>query len=262
MNEGAADFLLKGTLKPGELRRAIERAIERSRTIHELSTSRDRLRKLAHHLQASMETERTRISRNIYHEIVSTVSSLKADLSWLDEKLSRRRDEATRLLRERLSGALMLADDLSATAQHIVYELRPIALDDYGLSGALREEVWLFEQRTGLTTNLEVHDSLHGIPESICTSAFRILQELLNNVAHHAHARTVHIELLRLVNELYLEVRDDGIGMADSALDDDSSLGLIGILERVESLNGTAEFVSKPGNGTAVTIRIPLSEMQ
>ncbi|MDX1561358.1 MAG: response regulator [Gammaproteobacteria bacterium] len=261
MDEGAVDFLLKGKANPDDLRRAILHTIERSRMMQDTVRSRDQLRKLVKRLQSSLEDERIWVAQEIHDEIEHRLASLKIELLSAQSKLSRNEPELTPL-HEHINECVQLVNESIGEIQRISYVIRPRVLDDFGLAGAVREEARLFEQRAGVKVNLDLHDGLDDIPDAIATSAFRILQELLTNVARHAHATSVDVELLQYGSELYLEVRDDGSGVSNDVLESSPALGLLGIAERVRSHHGTLKIDGESGSGTVVTVRMPIRTLQ
>jgi signal transduction histidine kinase len=115
-----------------------------------------------------------------------------------------------------------------------------------------------FERNTGITVQLEVHAE-HVELEDICaTTAFRILQETLTNVARHAHASRVNITLRVNAETLMLEVRDNGRGINEAEMASPRSLGLLGSRERAIACGGELVIVGVRGKGTTVSLRIPL----
>ncbi len=92
------------------------------------------------------------------------------------------------------------------------------------------------------------------------TAVFRIVQEALTNVAKHARASRVSIVMGQRDGYLEVEVRDDGIGLADSDRNKNNSFGLIGMLERAQYLNGSLSIAGRPGEGTCLTLRVPLDD--
>jgi signal transduction histidine kinase len=128
-----------------------------------------------------------------------------------------------------------------------------------GLCAAVEWQAEEFAMRSGLIC--EAHcGPLSRDPDPQCSTAlFRILQELLTNVVRHAQARRVDVELREHAGALVMEVRDDGRGITEEQIRAAKSLGLLGIQERAEAVDGSVEFRSQPGRGTCVTVTVPLS---
>jgi signal transduction histidine kinase len=148
--------------------------------------------------------------------------------------------------------------------RNLALELRPIMLDTLGLEAALR---WLAEHHQQLTgTPVEVVGHLTGatLPAEVATACFRVAQEALTNVARHANARHVWIELSQSESGLELVVRDDGVGFDAAALGQAvqrGHLGLEGMHERVHILGGTLAIKTQPGRGTTIRATFPLSDV-
>jgi signal transduction histidine kinase len=219
--------------------------------------SRDRLRNLSARLQTVLEEERTRISREIHDELGQALTALKLDLSSLGRMLSSDGlSKPTGKVRamERAVGRII------RTVRKISTELRPGVLDEFGLADAIEWQAKEFENRTGIGCKLSLHatdkitDTVHS------TAIFRVFQEALTNVMRHAAATQVTVGLEKADDRLILEVRDNGIGIAEERIFDSKSLGLTGIRERVLRLGGEVSISGKPGKGTLVIVTLPFRE--
>ena len=136
-------------------------------------------------------------------------------------------------------------------------ELRPSILDDLGLGAAVEWLAHDFETRTGISCAVSVPGTT-TISTERATVVFRICQEALTNVARHAQASHVSIDLIETGDSLTLEIHDNGRGITDDEIRRSDSLGLLGMRERAALLGGVAEFTSHAGRGTSVTVRVPL----
>jgi signal transduction histidine kinase len=137
----------------------------------------------------------------------------------------------------------------------LVYELRPPALKDEGLVGALRQRLDAVEGRAEIAIDLQV-DGLVDLPASIEEGLFRIAQEALNNALKHAAASLVTVRIGEIDGRVELEVKDDGVGFVLDAVRDKGGLGLASMRERAEQLGGQLQVQSAPGKGTTVRIRL------
>ena len=155
----------------------------------------------------------------------------------------------------------MIAAGNSFFGQKIASELRPGVLDCLGLEAAVEAEAEAFEERTNVRCECSVPGSRIQMPDAQATAVFRILQEILTNVARHAQATLVVISLLQEDSNLLLEVEDNGIGMNMDCVDDPNSLGLLGMQERAEPLGGKVTFRRNRRGGTTVAVQIPLPNM-
>lgn len=256
LQAGAQDYLVKRDIQSAPLERAMRHAIERSRLQARLIDSREHLRKLAAHIEAMREAERTRISREIHDELGQKLTGIKMDVRWVAARLAPGIASTDfGALTERLQEAQELVDRTIDAVKRIALELRPTALDHLGLGDAIRDEARRFGQRTGIAFELRLAQDGARLGSEASTACFRIFQELLTNVARHAQARCVVITLAQEKDELVLEVQDDGIGMPE---DTTGSLGLLGMRERAAFLGGSVSFGSTGARGTYAVVRIPV----
>jgi len=223
------------------------------RAYEQLRESRQQLRALAARLQRVREDERTAIAREIHDELGQALTGLKLDIAWMKQRLPRDHEVLSQCVSviQRIDGTL-------SAVRRIATELRPSVLDQLGLAAAIE---WLgqeFSGRTGLEVAMDICAESIPIPDDLGSSAFRILQESLTNVARLAGASRVTIKLGHTQDLLTLEVADDGVGMPSGRLEGTASLGLVGMKERAVACGGELTIVGQPGGGTTVTLRVPL----
>jgi len=224
-----------------------------------LRQSHQQLRALAARLESLREEERTRISHEIHDELGQKLTGLKMDLHWLESRLDQIGDPRLRTaLEDRIISASQLADQTMAAVQRIAAELRPAMLDSLGLIAALRYEAGQFQSRTGLRVKLDLPADNLKVDSAVSTAAYRILQEILTNVARHAQATQVQVLLQLLDGSLHLVVADNGKGLSPEALRNPKSLGLLGMKERAAMLHGNVRIEAAPGHGTTVRLEIPI----
>jgi PAS domain S-box-containing protein len=231
---------------------------ERKRIEEEVRASREQLRQLSGHLQATREEERARISREIHDELGGALTGLKMGLTRLDKGLETLEPAE---LHERTKDMIQLLDQTVATVRRIASDLRPGILDDFGLAAAIEWQLQDFGKRSGLAYAYDVagEEFELDIDANRTTALFRVFQETLTNVARHAQAKSVSVRLELNPEVVRLEVRDDGLGISTANLANVRSLGLLGMRERVHLLNGELEIHGAPGQGTTVTVRMPLN---
>lgn len=220
----------------------------------ELSEREHELQALTLHVNAAREDERTRIARAVHDELGQLLTGLKMDLRWVTRRLVPT-DARDQTLAHKLAEAEQLVDRTVSTVQRIALELRPSALDVLGLAAAIRDEARRFEQRTGIVATTTVDDG--EVAPAIATAMYRILQELLTNVARHAHAARLWIDLARADDGWLLRVEDDGRGIDQARTHGDTALGMLGMRERAGALGGSVTFERGPTRGTIATVRIP-----
>ncbi|MCA9217401.1 MAG: hypothetical protein KDB27_30240, partial [Planctomycetales bacterium] len=220
---------------------------------HRIATSEERLRELSSRLLRIQEEERRAISREIHDEFGQQATAINLDLKLAQRNIGS--DKAA----PHLQRAIDENETLLRTLHEFAKRVRPAILDDLGLKKAIESQLSDFEQRT----MVQVHSSIvlpdTGIPDEIADNAFRLIQESLNNVAKHAGATKVDVELSvsnRSQRELRIAVRDDGRGHGEPT--GQKRLGLVGMRERVDLLGGTMTIQSEQDQGSAVEISIPI----
>ena len=228
---------------------------ERKRMEDELRRSHEQLRSLGARLQQIREEERMRIARELHDEIGGFLTVLKLDLAALKDE-SRRASPAFAESVESMSSRIVSA---IGAVRRICSDLRPSVLDHVGLTAAVSEQVEQWRSKTGIRCVLSARLDDRDVDADRATAAFRIFQEALTNVARHARASAVRVDLWTEDGRLRLAIRDDGSGIAPSALADPTSLGLLGMKERAFPHGGTVEIASRgDGTGTLVDVTIPL----
>src|SRR5437763_10152497 len=125
------------------------------------------------------------------------------------------------------------------SVQRIAAELRPAALDDFGLVAAIESDVQQFEERTGIECDLSFPDDAISLGPDVDAAIYRIVQEAMTNVARHSDATRMEIRLRRRPEETLVEIRDDGKGIASHKLRARTSLGIAGMRERASRIGGT-----------------------
>ncbi|HWQ37224.1 MAG TPA: PAS domain-containing sensor histidine kinase [Burkholderiales bacterium] len=228
----------------------------RDRYENELRRQQSELRALSAQVQEAREEEKTRIARELHDELGQLLTALKMDLGWLSGHLPAS-DEALSVRLRRMTQTL---DQTVSSVRRIAADLRPLMLDDLGLSDAAAWLVEDFSQRSGIQGHLHCPDeqALNDLDRSVANTVYRALQESLTNVARHAQARNTWVVLAAENGGILLEVEDDGRGIAPGDLAKAKSLGLKGMRERALHLGGTFEVAPAPRGGTRVTLRVPL----
>ncbi len=231
---------------------------ERRATEEALRSSREQLRALAEHLHSVREEEAGRIARELHDELGASLTALKMDANWLDRQLARMDDEERgRPLRARLGRINELVDETLESVRQVCQALRPAVLDQLGLAEAIEWQGSEFESRTGVRCVIERDPEL-ALDEAKSTAIFRILQELLTNVARHASATRVTIRARCKGSQFHLLVADNGRGLPEDAFTREDRFGLVGVRERTLAAAGSATFEQAPGGGTAVQICLPM----
>jgi PAS domain S-box-containing protein len=216
-----------------------------------LERSQQQLRALSAHLQSVREQERTRIAREIHDELGQALTALKLDVASLARKSA-----GDPVIEQKTRAMVELINETIQTVRRIATELRPAILDDLGLPAALEWQTHEFQKRTGLACELKMDPDLKVAPGP-STELFRVFQETLTNIVRHARASAVTIYFGRQDDRVVLEVRDNGVGIAETQVSGLRSLGITGMRERVHLLGGDIQLTGIPGQGTTVRIQVP-----
>ena len=237
-------------LKPNQASREVERLLN---NILKWEQSLASMRALAARLQTVREDERTRVAREIHDELGQALTAIKLEFTALLRDLPA--DEGP--VMRRSQSILKLLNEAFHSVRKIGTELRPAILDDLGLAAAVEWVAEEFQTRTGTKVQVSLPDLDIAMDRERATALFRILQESLTNVARHANATHVSVRLAEEEGSLILEVRDNGKGIGEEQLSAGTSLGILGMRERVLLLGGTFSIAGTPGNGTVVRVLIP-----
>lgn len=222
-----------------------------------LEESEARLRELAAFLETVREEERTRIARELHDELGQALTALRMDLGWLRGKCNAA-DSLGRAAAERVAAAFGVVEQSIVSLRRISEDLRPAMLDSLGLAAAIEHHVTQFAQRTGIPCRLRMNREEFELDGKLATAVFRIVQEALTNVARHAEASEVVIELEEAGDGIHLSISDNGRGFG--AANSKKTFGLLGMRERVTMLGGTLEIDSQAGHGVRITGWLPLGK--
>ena len=218
----------------------------------ELDSSRGQLRELSAHLESVREEEKARIAREVHDELGQILTVLKLETSMCELAYA----QLDPGLHERLNSMKKLIAQLFQLVRDVATSLRPPILDA-GISSAIEWQARRFEARTNIPCLVQVPELLPPLGATKEVGLFRILQEALTNVMRHAHAHTVELTLSVEGKALCLSISDDGQGFVPGTCRP-ASFGLVGMRERVLMLGGTLALHSVPGEGTTLTVRVPL----
>jgi signal transduction histidine kinase len=200
---------------------------------------------------AGQELERERLARELHDETGQALTSILLGLKTVEEAPT---------IEQMRAGANDLRALVVATLQDVrrlAVELRPKALDDFGLVAALERLTQTFSETTGIAVHLEPALGDERLPGEIETTLYRIVQEALTNVVKHAGARQVSILLVRRGGNVTAVIEDDGRGFDAETVHEDG-LGLLGMRERVALLEGRLLVESAPESGTTLVAEVPL----
>jgi signal transduction histidine kinase len=242
---------------PGEHHLLREIARHVGVTAHTLLLTQE-LRKLAQDVQRSREElvksreeERRRLRRDLHDELGPQLASLKLNLDIAHTLISRDPRAAEALLLDLRSQSQSAIADV----RRLVYDLRPPALDELGLIGAIQEYGRQIESKDGLTIQWDVPRPLPPLPAAVEVAAYRITMEALANIVRHSHGINCQVSVTIIDNDLQVVVCDDGLGLPENV---QPGVGLNSMRERAAELGGTCVIEARPLGGTRVLARLPL----
>jgi len=234
-------------------------ALANARLLQELR-EKERIRGLLlNKVVTAQEEERKRISHELHDQIGQLLTALLIQLQLLE------RDLSEPSLKDRLKVLKQLAEEISVHLHHIAWELRPPALDELGLLAALERVTEEWSKRFNIPCEFEVNGAFNGqVEPEVAIGVFRIVQESLTNIAKHAKATHARVTVQQENGELVVTVEDNGVGFRVKDVmrhpDENKRLGLLGMMERAAMLSGKLDIESKPGKGTKIQLRIPLTK--
>ena len=164
-------------------------------------------------------------------------------------------------MQRKLAAMQMMIDGTVSASRRISADLRPLMLDDLGLTAAADWLAHNFTNRTGIPCELVIGSGDLDLPDPYATAVFRVLQESLTNIAKHAQATQVEATLEREADDVVLTVHDNGKGFETGGARKPGSFGLVGLRERAYLLGGEVAVRSSPGQGTTVELRIPTRDI-
>jgi len=219
----------------------------------------EQLRSASRQVFQIIEEERMRIARDMHDGPAQAMANLVLQAEILERLITRDPQLVVSELADFKDSVRTVLDD----TRRLIFDLRPMTLDDLGLVPTLRKFVKEFGERAGITATLRVIGQEARLPGSLEATVFRILQEALNNARRHAQASAVEVTTKFQPDTLEVSVRDTGVGMdieaTERTLDTTRHFGLISMRERTELEKGRFQLISEPGQGTEVLISFPLA---
>jgi PAS domain S-box-containing protein len=209
--------------------------------------------RLLYRLVRAQEEERRRIARELHDDLTQRLAVLAIEAGKL-EQAPGSPDEARRKARDMREQLVALSEGVHSLSR----QLHPSILDDLGLVDALRAECLGMGQRDGIAVQFGTHGVPNDLSREVVLCVYRVAQEALRNVARHAQTRRASVRLWANDRELLLQVRDRGVGF-DVAARGKTGLGLSSMRERVRLVRARLTVRTRPGEGTRVTVRVPLS---
>lgn len=244
-------------------KKLLEEIAERKNAEKKLEEANEQLRALTARIVSVREEERTTLSREIHDELGSSLTGLKMDLMLIKRNIHANPDEQTiAYIMENITSMARLIDSTIVMIRKIVTELRPEILDELGLIEAIRWYAGEFQKRTEVAVQLTIFPRNFTMGKVQTTELFRIFQEVLTNISRHSRASIVMVFLKKEKQQCTLRIKDNGIGIKDEDIARKNSFGLLGMRERTSLMNGKLKIAGKAGEGTTITIEIPITDSE
>ena len=229
---------------------------ERKRAEEEIVRQSRQLRALAARLAEVEETGREHLARELHDQVCQSLTALGLTLTLLQTQMPRK--TPAKLL-GRMAGAVALVEQIGATLQDVMAELRPPMLNDYGLMSALRWYGTEFFDKTGISVDVQGQEAVPRLAAPVELALFRIVQEAMANVAKHARATGLVLTEAEDNGTVRLTIADNGIGFDQEKLGQPEGRHLWGLMtmsERAAAAGGRCRIESQPGRGTRVVVEV------
>jgi len=227
-------------------------AIDRAAMTDALREREARIAELSGHLLRAQEEERKRISRELHDETGQALMVIRLYLGMLEGAVT------TRSSRAKIRETLEVVDRTIEGIRRIIGRLSPLVLQELGLLAAVRKEAKDLAKSTGVKARVSLARDFGRLPGALETAIYRVVQEALHNVAKHANASSVVIEMFRDGDRVLLTIEDDGIGITPTPNPGRQTFGVSGMRERISTLGGKMTIVSSPGHGTRIEVSAPI----
>jgi two-component system sensor histidine kinase UhpB len=210
---------------------------------------------------AAQEEERKHLARELHDDFAQSLAALSVTVQSAVETIPAEMQG----VHDRLARVQTLTQNTLSETSHWIQDLRPRMLDDLGLAPAIRTYAEARFDSSDTHVQIESHNVTSRLPPNVEITLFRVLQEALSNIARHAHARNVTVRIERYESgTVVAHVQDDGIGFIPArylrSQEGLRGMGLLGMRERVELLDGTLAIDSTPGRGTRLRAEVPCPE--
>ncbi|MCU1231498.1 MAG: domain S-box-containing protein [Acidobacteria bacterium] len=244
---------------PTRLLGATQDVTELKRAEEDLRTMTEQLRALSARIQSTREEEGARIAREIHDELGATLTSLRWEVEGIRKKVTGAGNVLPDVeLNRKVTAALGLIDTMILEVRRIASDLRPVVLDVLGVEEAIEWQAQQFQQRTGIPVHCESAGRGADLSSEQATALFRIFQEALTNTLRHARATRVDVRMEEEAGEYVLTIKDNGVGITEDEKARQSSVGLLGMRERATLIGGDVYVAGAGGEGTTVTVRLPI----
>lgn len=227
---------------------------EQKKVEEQLKASQEEMRNLAMYFESLREDEKKKLAFEIHDELGHLLTAMKLEMAWLMKKKYLRED----VLNEKLLKLTEMVETTIRKVRSISSQLRPSILDHFGIVAAIEWQANEFQRQTAIRCRINLPKQELQLDEQKSIVVFRVFQEILTNIARHAKATRVDVNLDVVDNNLILTVSDNGKGIRPEDISAKKSLGIIGMKERATSVNGKLTIHGVSNIGTTVTLTIPI----
>src|SRR5258708_1913233 len=228
-------------------------AIERARMPVALREREQKIAELSAHLLRVQDEERKRISRELHDETGQALMVIRLYLGMMETGTT------ARGARAKIRETVEVVDRTIEGIRRIIGKLSPLVLQELGLVAAIRKEAKHLAKTSGVKTRVLISDDVGRLAPGAEQAIYRVVQEALHNVAKHARARNVTVQIMREDEQVQVVVEDDGVGIQSRA-NSHQAFGLAGMKERIAVLGGISRVISAKGKGTRIEITVPAGE--
>lgn len=206
-------------------------------------------------IETIKEEQNTRIAREIHDELGQSLTAINLELMWISKKHSNVPD-----IVDRMYTLSQIVTNTISTIRKISSDLRPRLLDQLGLLAAIESLVKEFRARIGVNILLNLPETNTTLESPVKITVYRILQEALTNIARHSECSEAEVRISANSKNLIMSIYDNGKGfLYNDIYYKTGSLGLIGMQERAKIIHGELDFVTAPGKGTLINLKVPLN---
>ncbi len=226
--------------------------------VTELKRAQEEQRRIWRQMTHGRDEERRRMARELHESAGQSLAALKMSLSRLYESIPKKQKQAQALWRS----SAALVEEVIREVRTVSYLMHPPLLDEAGLAPALRWYARGFAERSRIAVTVDIADDFGRVSQEVETTVFRVVQEALTNVHRYSGSSTARVRVSREDGHLLAEVRDEGCGLAvvaeGAGPQEPPGVGIAGMRERVQQLNGAFKIESVPGQGTTIRARFPV----
>jgi signal transduction histidine kinase len=228
-------------------------AIDRAGMNDALREREMRIAELSGHLMHAQEEERKRISRELHDETGQALMVIRLYLGMLESSVT------ARTARAKIRETLEVVDRTIEGIRRIIARLSPLVLQELGLIAAVRKEAKDLAKSAGVKARVTVSPDFGRLPAAVEAAFYRVVQEALHNVAKHANATMVNIEMKHDGDRVSLLIDDDGVGISPKPASGRQTFGMAGMRERIGNIGGKVKISSARGKGTRIEVNAPVT---